>query len=189
MDAALIAQTSEQEGDQIGTGLNRATEAALRAGQVVEARALITGQMQMGLSAHQAPTAGIINLNPKAAEGLARAVAVADEEELDELSELALAGWAMVMAYGQTHFNLMIHPMFVPTIGRLGEEPPWEEAATLVADDEFLSRWHTKMDFGPAPVLATLVIARDAVASGDPAGFIDAQLAQAEADGQSQAAS
>jgi hypothetical protein len=84
--------------------------------------------------------------------------------KLDDRSVAAyvLAGWALVAAYPQFHFQFPEHPLWATSITRLSPEPPLTEARQLVESASWHALWANKQYQGPQPVLDLLVASEEA---------------------------
>jgi len=158
-EEGMVGNIAEEDSDQIGVALREATVDAIRAGQRKEARELIQGPFQLGVSVYQVVGSGVINVYLKSPEGLVLAEQAAEEAGEVELATEALAAWAVVTSYAQTQFGMDLHPLWVETVGELGSQPPWHAAAELVMSQEFLRRWMNKMPQGPDAVVINLQLA------------------------------
>jgi hypothetical protein len=145
-DEVLRSEAVEHDLNAVADTLERVTEAAVRAHQVPEARALLEALVRVGVSSHQVRP-GTVNLWPQSAPTLARLERAAEEEGLGDLAADALAAWALVVAYPVYHFAHP-HPSYFPSVEQLGASPPWKAARHMIESDDFQRAWANKLEEG-----------------------------------------
>jgi hypothetical protein len=162
-EEALRLGSAENEVDHLVDAHGEATARFIRAHQIEEARAVLEGLAQLGVTSHQVGAAGI-NFLSRPLPAIARCEAEAESRELWGLAARALALWATCTAY-TTHQFEMPHPLFGQSQELLGPTPPWESAISLVETQEWQARWANKLpgaaSRGPASLLRAQLAWRD----------------------------
>lgn len=171
MTGALVRAGEQALGDQVPASdanaisrvLGTLAENFIRWREADDASRPVAGLIDLGTSAHQIARSGAFNFHGPPVEVLSHIEAVAEEEGQDELAAYALAGWALVAAYPEYHFEgfgIKRHPLWATGIRNLGPSPDWDEAKAIVASPEWQSVWGNKQYEGPKPVQKVLDRAR-----------------------------
>jgi hypothetical protein len=140
----LRTDAVEHDLNAVADTLERVTVAAVKAHQVVEARALIQALVRVGVSSHQVRPQ-TVNLWPQSAPTLGRVERVAEEERQVDVAADALAAWALVVAYPVYHFGHP-HPSYFSSVEQLGDAPPWNAARQVIESDDFQRSWANKLE-------------------------------------------
>jgi hypothetical protein len=96
-----------------------------------------------------------VNLWPQAAPSLARLERIAQEQELQDVSTQAFAGWALTVSYMLVHFGGR-HPGLDLSIREMSKPPPFAGAVDVIRSVEWQRKWTNKLEAGIEPCLEAL---------------------------------
>jgi hypothetical protein len=161
-DEGLGRGSRDDRLDAITSELGTAATVCLRFGRDSDARVLLTGLAELGVSSSGFSGSLGGHLYSAPAEALARVEATAEECDAQEIAADALAAWLLLTSYAQFHFGLPQHPRWAAAVDRLGRNPPWEQALAIIASSDWQQRWASQLPLGPDPVLRTASPARSA---------------------------
>lgn len=153
-EEALRFGAAEPDLDAIANALETCLVAFVTAELIPEADAMLTASARLGVSSHQVSSA-TTNLFSYSAPTLATAEDAAEHVGERNLAARALAAWALVVSYTESHFGRE-HPQKSTSAKLLGSAPPWKEAADILRSEEWRVRWANKMDEGADAVVARL---------------------------------
>jgi hypothetical protein len=143
---ALKSSAAEQDMDAVAEALQTVARRFVEEGLEKEALPVVEAITRLGVTSHQV-SAQAVNIWSYSAPTLARIEALAEERSQGEVAVEAAANWALVVSYAATHFGIE-HPLFEPSIGEFGKQPPWDDALGRIEDVAWQQRWANKLEAG-----------------------------------------
>jgi hypothetical protein len=157
---ALRVSASEEEMDLIARAIEEACLEFVRADLLVEAGAVLDGVARLGVTVHQIGPGVAYNLWAYSAPSLAAIQRAASERGATALAAEAVAAWSVVVAYYNTHFDI-VHPLLPHSLAAFGANPPWEDALQVIERPDWQRKWANKLEQGIEPCRQFIEGARD----------------------------
>lgn len=138
-EEALGLGAPAEELDWIVDHLGNILYRSIRSGQCGDAKLVIEGHVQIGISPHLVQDKAI-NFVVRPLFVLAAAEKISEEQQENEIAAWCLASWSMTLVYYRVHFGVR-HPQYEESRSVLGSGAPWSEAIALVRSVEWARRW------------------------------------------------